>query len=154
MRALPLLVALLLVGCDALGGGGVEIVPYVGDPITEADATVRDDRGEPVAWLYSRTGDVVSIYRSYLCGDECTVTLTLRFEGTGDLPTDVAGTLVVRELLPERTEYRVLDIARVEVQDWAPGAYSGVVHVEPREGVLELVAPIVFWADDDPSSVD
>jgi hypothetical protein len=149
MRArLLLLLAPALAACDLIGDG-VEIVRYTGPTITEADATVTDPMlGTPRGWSGLRVGDEVVLYRETLCGDECNQRIELRFEGRGALPSDAEATFTQSEYLPERFEERGLEIARIEVQDWGPEVFSGVVHLEPVDEVLQV--PIVFWADDLP----
>ncbi len=146
MRLLPLLLLVAVAGCDTAGDS--LIARYNGPEITEADAAVVDPlgtRGWDATRVETRAGRTVLLTRSALCGDECNRTTTLVFEGDGDLPESVEVTVTERELMPERrTETRV-SVAQVEVQDWGPRVYSGVVHPADQDGAGS--EPIVFWAD-------
>jgi len=150
MRTLSLLLLALAVGaCDTNADG--QIVRYTGPAITEADATVVDPMlGTPRGWSGLRIGDEVVLYREALCGDECNHTLKLRFEGRGALPSDAEATLTRQEYTPERLEEQRLAIGRVEIQDWGPEVYSGVVYPVPQDEAFQI--PIVFWADDLPAA--
>ena len=151
MRVVPLaLLAFLLVACDTAGSDSALITSYDGPEITEADAIVTDEIG-PRGWeatvFDTRAGRRISVRRIALCGDECSreVTISFRDEGRA-LPVSVQATVTTREALPERFEETPIDIARVEIQDWGPDVYSGVVSLLPQDRVSP--PPIVFWSDD------
>ncbi len=149
MRLLLLVLAVVVSACDTADDDG-PIVRYTGPAITEADATVPNDPFGPAGWtgtVFSyEAGRSVSVSRSVLCGDECNWTTTLRFEGRGALPTSVEGTVLVRTATPESFEEMDLEIDRVEIQDWGPDAYSGIVYLVSRPDID--TRPIVFWADE------
>lgn len=150
MRTAALALLLLpLAACDS-GRDDAVIVAYSGPEITEADALVEDIPGRFESWsadvVSTRERRTVAIGIGFLCGDECNRRIALRFEGRGDLPESVAGTITTSEFLPERFEEARIDIDRVEIQDWGPEVYSGVVY--PASRPEAFVPPLVFWTDE------
>lgn len=152
MRALlPALLVVALAACDTVGDADNEIVRYTGPEITEADATAVDETGQPRRWsaavLHGWTSTTVTLTQSVLCGDECKRTVSLRFDdGDGTLPASVEGTVRVQNFLPSSTQETEIEVARVEIQDWGPTVYSGILYPVPE--VAASTAPIVFWTDE------
>lgn len=161
MRPLLLLLAVAVAACDTTGVDGALITRYDGPRITEADATVPNPPFGPAGWdgsvFWSRTGQSVSVRRVVTCGDECARTLELVFSDAppiveGALPEAVTGSIEVVSGNPDGYERSVFEIERVQIQDWGPSVYSGVVHIKPYG--FEYVEPIVFWADDLPVAAE
>ena len=144
MRALPLtLLALVLAACDTVDGDSAPITAYEGPEITEADATTDGMLG-PRGWSAEIRDAAVVLSQSVLCGDECNQTITLRFEGERNgLPLAIEAEVVQQDYLPERRVEDDVEVARVEIQDWGPEVYSGILYPVPQEGAS--TAPIVFW---------
>ena len=155
MPRLLLVPLLLLVACDtAPADGGTEIVAYRGAPITRADAAVPDPPLPPAEWEASgflgRTGSSVFLRVATTCGDECR--RTVRFTAYAPhsarpdgLPESMTGVVEVQTYNPEGFESGEIPISRVEIQDWGPEVYSGVVYPAHR-GATPTV-PYVFWAE-------
>ena len=146
MRALPLtLLALVLAACDTASGDSALITAYDGPEITLEDGLIDDALG-PRGWWVERDDMPVILTRTEICGDECGRTLTLRFDGEREgLPASIDAGLVQQEYLPERRTEDDIEVDRVEIQDWGPRIYSGVVYPSPAEDAFR--APIVFWAE-------
>ena len=144
MRALSLaLLALLLAACDTADDESALITAYDGPEITEADAATEGMLG-PRGWSAETRGAAVTLSQSVLCGDECNRTVDLQFEGERNgLPLTIEAEVVQQEYLPERRIENDVEVARVEIQDWGPEVYSGIVYPVPQEGAS--TAPIVFW---------
>lgn len=150
--------ALLLTACDTTGDG--IITRYDGPPLTAADATVpnppfADARWEGTRFLLRRDRDVF-LGRSTLCGDECSRTVTLRFEEAlsaraGDLPLSVEAAVDVSQGNPDGFERTPFTVHRVEIQDWGPEVYSGVAYASGDGAPSER---IVFWAEDLATAVE
>ena len=162
MRSLLLLSLLAVSACDTTtDAGGTEIVAYSGTPITRADASVPNPPLSPAEWeagaFLGRAAFSVFVRRATLCGDECSRTVRLTFttphsvEADG-LPESVAGVVEVQSYLPESFTTTELAISRVEIQDWGPEVYSGVVYATPQAGVN--TAPMVFWAESRGTAVE
>lgn len=146
-----------LAACDSDGTDDAEIVRYDGPAITQADASVPNPPFGSAAWMASapRRG-AIDVAVTTLCGDECGRTIRFSFrESTtaeplplpGPLPESVTGTVSVQEYLPERFETAEIEVTRVEIQDWGPEIYSGIVYPAVVLGDFSPVVPFVFWAE-------
>lgn len=158
MRALPLALLLLtLTACDTVGTDAV-IVRYTGPAITEADALVPNPPLGTAGWeglvFLGRTGTSVSVDRQTLCGDECSQTLRFTFQDmppvdSDALPEAARGVIEIVSGTPDGYETQEVGIGRVEIQDWGPEVYSGVVYpAGPFAPNVDPPPPTVFWADD------
>lgn len=161
---LPLLILAFLVlasGCDTESTDTL-IVPYTGPVLTEADAVVPNPPFSPARWSGSlfdgRMGQSVLLSRSTQCGDECSRTVRFTFRDAmptqpSGLPESVEGVFERRQGNPDGFESRPLAITRVEIQDWGPEVYSGVV-VTPSRDAPSADGRIVFWADELPAAAE
>ena len=155
MRALPLALLLLtLTACDTVGTDAV-IVRYTGPAITEADAAVPNPPLGAAGWegsgFLGRTGTSVSVDQRTLCGDECSQTVRFTFQTAHEntLPQSVRGRVEIVSSNPDGYETQEVGIGRVEIQDWGPEVYSGVVYpAGPFAPNVDPPPPTVFWADD------
>ncbi|MGB3543188.1 hypothetical protein [Rubrivirga sp.] len=149
MRLAAAALLVVLSACDTIAEGP-QIVRYSGPPITEADAVETDGYGGPrlwsVDWIGLFSGTTVTIRRTLLCGDECGQTTQFRFteEGDGGLPTSIEGSIILSTWPPDNVSSSPLLIDRVEIQDWGPEIYSGIVYA----GSGRLAQPVPFWSDD------
>ena len=146
-----LLLPFLLTACDSNGADPV-VVRYAGPEITEADATPPDEGS--AAWSAEVVGEAVSIVQRTSCGDGCFRAFRLDFSEArpGALPDHVEATARVVQSTASDTspagEYTAtVEVARVEIQDWGPEVYSGVV-LFPHVPYVDAAPPPVFWTDD------
>jgi hypothetical protein len=146
-----------LAGCDSVGDDDL-ITRYSGPELTEADATVPNPPFGPAGWqgrgFLGYHERLVTLSRTTSCGDECARTVELQFRNghDTDLPETARGRVTVEQVNPDGYNEIDLSIRRVEIQDWGPEVFSGVVYPEPADGVS--ADPIVFWADDLPTAVE
>lgn len=102
-----------------------------------------------------RSATFVWISIAMTCGDECARTTEFEFSTphtAGDSPESVTGTFEVQQYLPERFESTRIEIERVEIQDWGPEVYSGIVYPAPR-GTTPTI-PYAFWAESSGTAVE
>ena len=163
LRLSPALLLLALAACDTARDDG-RIVRYEGPAITEADATVPNPPFGPAGWdglvFIGRAGISVSVDRTTTCGDECAQTILFSFNDAppadpspGALPETVTGIVETVQGNPDGSTSAAFAIGRVEIDQWGPDVYSGVVH--GASGNPDIVpARIVFWADDLPTAVE
>lgn len=153
MRLLSLTIVLVTFSACDTGLADVDIGRYRGERLTEADAMVPNGPLGSAGWdglvATTRAGRSVLLERRTRCSDECSQTVRLQFEGgdVGGLPQSATGVMEQRASLPDRFESTPFEIDRVEIQDWGPEVYSGVVYTAASQAPTVDAMPLVFWAD-------
>ena len=158
MRIAALALLLLpLAACDS-GRDDAVIVAYTGPEITEADALVPNPPLGSAGWsgvgIDALNGTFVTLHRDVLCGDECRQTVRFEFADAprpdaDGLPESVSGLFEMEMANPDGFAANALRIARVEIQDWGPEIYSGVVYLDSGNAPnIDPAPPTVFWTDD------